>query len=119
MDFAGGKAPGIVGANAMVKAIDETARITMEDHKLTDLHDTNLREGDSMAPKLPPHLQKMADGFWGGKAAQQVVGPRTGLIAKSAMSGSYQDEPNNPVAAAHAKKIKPKTNIIAAFDGKQ
>lgn len=59
-----GRAPGIVGDKAIVRAIDKTAEIVMADHKLTDLR-TDVREGDTMAPRLPPPQQKLADNFFG------------------------------------------------------
>src|ERR1700733_14675470 len=49
----------------VIKAVDETARIVMEDHKMGDLKDS-VRVGESMAPKLAPHLQKQADAMFAG-----------------------------------------------------
>jgi hypothetical protein len=62
-----GRAPAQVGANVRVKAVDMTADMVMKDHHLTDLRD-NIREGEIMAPKLPPVMQKAADGFFAGDA---------------------------------------------------
>lgn len=61
-DPAAGKAPAM-GASKITKAIDATAQIVMEDHRMTDLQD-NLRPGDSMAPKLRPDLQAKADAMF-------------------------------------------------------
>jgi len=57
------RAPGIGGA-AVVKQIDQAANIVMADYGLTDLKD-NIRQGETMAPRLPPAQQKAADNFFG------------------------------------------------------
>lgn len=62
------RAPGIGGAT-IVKHIDQAAKIVMEDHHLSDLKD-NVREGDTMAPSLPPAQQKLADNFFGPRPNQ-------------------------------------------------
>ena len=93
------RAPATVGANIRVKAIDETARIVMADGRYTDLRD-NLREGDTMAPKLPPVLQRQADGFFNGAGLASVVGAGPGgagrrmanrltRMGQSALAGKY------------------------------
>ncbi len=72
------KAPAHIGANNVVKAVDATADIVMQDYKLTDLKD-NVRTGESVAPKLPPHQQVLADNmFGGGKSDMQIRDPSTG-----------------------------------------
>jgi hypothetical protein len=72
IDLTRQRAPGIVGANTMVKAVDKTAEIVMADHHLSDLK-TNVRQGDTVAPPLPPHQQKMADNFFNSSKA--ATGP--------------------------------------------
>jgi len=69
------RAPATIGDKLAVKAIDETARIVMEDNQLTDLKD-NIRRGESMAPKLPPAAQVAADNFFkkGAQAGARVLG---------------------------------------------
>ena len=74
------RAPGLIGASVMVKAVDATAEIVMQDYKLTDLKD-NVRAGESIAPKLPPAQQALADGmFGGGTHGLQVKDPQTGQV---------------------------------------
>lgn len=68
IDLSQQTAPGIVGANKIVKAVDKTAEIVMQDHHLTDLK-SNVREGETIAPRLAPPMQKMADNFFGGGGA--------------------------------------------------
>ena len=65
------RAPGVIGQNRIVQAIDTTAEIVMKDHGLTNLQD-NVREGDILAPKLPHKMQQAADGFFGGVPKQGV-----------------------------------------------
>src|ERR1700723_2042442 len=54
-----GKRPGPVGMNNLVKAVDLTAQIVMEDQNHTDLKD-NTRTGDTMAPNLTIRQQQMS-----------------------------------------------------------
>jgi hypothetical protein len=84
-------APGHIGENVMVKAIDKTADIVMTDNNLTNLND-NLRPGDTMAPKLPGPMQAAADGFFGGQN-MKARGHRARQIeamGKRAMAGAYR-----------------------------
>jgi hypothetical protein len=86
-----GRAPGIVGANSMVKAIDQTAEIVMQDYKLSNLKD-NVRPGEAMAPRLPQEQQKKADEFFGpkpgaGNKRQQAYMQR---MMRKAIGGAYR-----------------------------
>lgn len=118
-DWSDGRAPGIVGGSVTTKAIDETARIVMEDNKLTDLHDSNLRAGDSMAPKLQPRLQAQVDSFFGGpKRGQASAGINTRALGAAALRGAFSAGTPNPVEAVHKSKVKPPIHIIASSDRK-
>lgn len=113
-NWAAGEAPSIGGNNIMNKAIDETAKIVMSDYKMTDLHDTNLRPGDAMTPKLPPRLQAQADSFFGGpKRGQATAGINTGQIARTALAGGYNIGTPNPVEGMHRARVKPPIHIVA------
>lgn len=124
-----GQTPGHVGANNLVKAIDMTANIVMEDHQMSDLKD-NTRTGDSMVPGLTLRQQKMSENFWGGgrqrdkrkPTYQPGVDAMRGTIDK-AMQGKYL--PNvaasvprdtvtgdNLLTDLHARKYKPPVNIL-------
>lgn len=85
------RAPGHIGANTGVKAIDETARIVMEDHKLTDLKD-NIRPGEAMAPKLPGPQQAAADNFFTkNPLAERGVNARQAeLLKRRAIGGAFR-----------------------------
>ena len=61
------RGPAQTGNKPVVKAVDTTAQIVMEDYGMTNLQD-NIREGDAVAPKLPAEQQRKADGFFGGGA---------------------------------------------------
>jgi hypothetical protein len=84
------RAPGHVGANNQVKAIDATADIVMRDYGLTDLK-SSIREGESMAPKLPPHQQSRADAMFAGpqraSAGRTAFAKRAGMLANQALLG--------------------------------
>lgn len=67
-DPAEGKAPATTSVQAT--AYDMALQMTMEDQKETDIRD-NARPGENSAPKLPAHLQPLADNFWGGNRRQQ------------------------------------------------
>jgi hypothetical protein len=90
--------PGHIGESVVVKAIDETAKIVMQDYGLTDLKD-NIRAGDSVAPKLPAPQQRMADGFFGGGAMAERAGTNTRqaeMIRRRALGGAYRGMAINP-----------------------
>ena len=94
------RAPSVIGDKPVVRAVDTTADIVMQDYGMTDLKD-NIREGDSVAPKLPAPQQRMADGFFGGKAVQAERGQGNGerlsqLIRARALSGRYRGMSVNP-----------------------
>jgi hypothetical protein len=52
-----GAAPAQTGGNVRVQAVDETAKIVMEDYQMSDLRD-GIRPGESVAPKLPPRSRQ-------------------------------------------------------------
>ena len=93
----------------MIKALDYTAKATMDTYKMGDLNlNSNMKPGDNCAPKLPPAQQKMADNFFGGGGI-----PNSGAIAQKALAGAYRDN-NNPIANLHRSKVAPKFDITNA-----
>ena len=76
-----GQAPAQIGNTVKVQAIDTTAKIVMEDNKLTDLKD-GIRAGETMAPKLPVPMQSAADNFFSGGAAALGTGQPMSRMAK-------------------------------------
>ena len=95
------RAPAQVGANNVVRAIDYTANAAMQDYQLTDLKD-NIREGESMAPKLPDKQQALADNYFGGSKD---------VMVKDVMTGQYR-----PVLAANLTRMG-KRAIAGAYRG--
>ena len=90
MDVAAGKAPGVVGANVNNVAYDRAMEIAMADHQMTDISDISrpgsvYRAGEPTAPKLPVHLQKQADSFWGGNKQKEKT--RTAKVDMSPIFG--------------------------------
>lgn len=83
--------PGHIGANIGVRAVDETARIVMEDHQMTDLKD-NIRPGESMAPKLPGAQQTAADNFFSANPLRdRGVGSRQAeMLKRRAIGGAFR-----------------------------
>jgi hypothetical protein len=120
MDVGAGRAPA-VGGSLVVRAVDETARIVMEDHGMTDLR-SDVREGETMAPKLPPKQQEMADNFFSGPqrrrgSAGGLLGMPARQVIQAAVSGRFMTPDTvNPVASHHAKRDAPPINIIASTD---
>jgi hypothetical protein len=115
-------APSITGGNVKVAAIDETARIVMEDYGLSDLK-TNTREGDSQVPNLTPRQQKMSANFWGGKRSRRPLSDGKAMV-NAAMQGAYLPgrgalakpgsvSGNEVLQSLHSARTKPKTTIIA------
>lgn len=101
------RAPATIGDKPIVKAIDATANIVMEDHHLTDLKD-NIREGEAMAPKLgvgrdmagnPMNLQSQADNFFSGKAVADAAGVHSRqaqMMGMRAIHGRYRNMAISP-----------------------
>ena len=90
--------PGHIGHNVTNRAIDATAEIVMSDHKLTDLKD-NLRMGDTLAPQLPPQMQKAADGFFGGAAVKEKMThhqKKLQSLGRLAINGAFRSTAANP-----------------------
>ena len=106
-----GQAPATIGNNTRVKAIDETAKIVMEDQNMTNLKD-NIRMGETMAPPLPPAQQKRADNLFAAAAPAGGVpvlnangGPQRSVSAKRlqaigqrAIAGSYRGNSVTPTS---------------------
>lgn len=92
-----GVPPGHIGDKPLVRAVDETAKIVMEDHKMTDLRD-NLRPGDAMAPKLPGQMQNMADNFFSkNPLADRGLGSRQAeMLKRRAIAGAFRGMAINP-----------------------
>jgi hypothetical protein len=121
LDVAAGQAPAI-GGNVTVKAMDETLEMVAKDYGFTNLS-TDAREGQTMAPKLPPQQQAMADAMFNPAARKQAMGqggrsmaPKLGAMAATAMAGGYSYPARDPIAALHAEHQKGeriKANIVA------
>lgn len=113
-------APTSQTAKNQIKAIDTTADIVMQDYKLGDLKD-RVHQGEAMAPKLAPNLQKQADSFFAGKKNKNLP-YNAGAIAKAAMNGAYAPSRTgaiNPIAAQHQARARPNVNTVASWDGKK
>lgn len=107
-----GIAPGIIGSNT-ARAIDATAEIVMQDHKLTDLKD-NIRAGEAMAPKLDPVRQQAADSMFSGKKRATNV-PKNldpARLAKRAMSGVLRDQSYRDPVAALSPRHRPNIQFV-------
>lgn len=101
------QAPGIIGRNNTVKAIDMAAQIAMEDYKLTDLKD-NVRQGDVMAPRLPVPLQKAADNFFNPAANTSLDKKRRAQLQRmgqKAIAGGYRHN------AVDVKSVLPDSRV--------
>ena len=113
MDFSSNRAPATIGANPRIQAIDQTAEIVMQDHGLTDLR-SDVREGETSAPKLPPKLQQMADGFFAGGGKRKLI-PNAAIMARRALAGSYSpgaQQAPDPVAVAQAPRAPMPVRIL-------
>lgn len=108
MDIASGVAPAQIGQNNSVKAIDETARIVMEDHHMTDLR-SDVRETETMTPKLPPQQQQAADNFFGAPRQQQ----RRTIPMRSPLSNAVQGAVANALGGMARQELHGATTPIA------
>lgn len=128
-----GTAPAI-GGSLVVRAVDQTAEIAMANHGLSDLRDfSSVKEGESMAPKLAPHLQAMADGMFDRRqknpnagvagmppqfrqrhVAPGIMGLPTRAVISAAINGRFNTSDSvNPVAIQHQKRDRPPVQIVA------
>lgn len=88
--------PGHIGDKQIVKNIDKTAEVVMQDYGLTDLKD-NVREGDTLAPKLPPKQQSAADNFFGnGQRQPGQMSAQARRLQARALAGAYRGYAVNP-----------------------
>lgn len=87
-----GQAPVQIGHKTVVKAIDETASIVMQDYGLTNLRD-NVGPGEAVAPKLPPAQQAAADGYFNGGAMKRsgITSAQANLLGRRAMAGAFRN----------------------------
>lgn len=122
-DYSDGRAPAIGGTNMRNKAIDATAEVVMRDYSGMGVHDLRdsggVREGDVIAPKLPPAQQSAADNFFSRKARKSMPFD-PGALGRAAIAGAYAPQRSHapdPVMAVHGPKIKPATKIIYSDDG--
>lgn len=103
-----GRAPGIIGASTVNRALDLAQEMVAEDYGMTDLKDpTQIRAGESQVPTIHPRMQKMADDMFSPRKALAPVGMSqfAPLIAKGALSGAVSPKATNsvdPIAAAQA-----------------
>jgi hypothetical protein len=121
MDYSSNRAPANVGNNPRTNAVDHTAETVMQDYGMTDLR-SDVRQGETMAPKLKPRLQSMADTmFAGGNRGGMMRGINTAKLARQAMAGNFA--PNrvggvDPVALMHQRRDKPPVRILNAPDNR-
>ena len=103
-----GQAPAMVGNSVANKAMDMTAEMVMQDYGMTDIKTpTEIRSGESQAPKLPAHMQRAADAMFNPRRALDAVGlgKVAPLIARSALAGSFSAKATgtvDPIAATQA-----------------
>ena len=120
IDFNNPRAPAMIGQNVQIKAIDETAKIVMQDYGMTDLR-TDVRPHETAAPKLPPKLQEQADNFFVGRNKRHPqLRQQPAALGAAAIRGAFRQQPGyDPVAALHGMNAQernpvPQTRIVAA-----
>lgn len=109
------------------KAIDVTAEIVMQDHKMGNITDKKQQPGETMAPRLDPVRQNMADNMFGkkksglntcldmGTGRARSMGDRginMGALARNAMAGAYRGGSIDPVAAVQNKREPLKVQYV-------
>jgi hypothetical protein len=97
------RAPGQIGNNVVVKAIDKTANIVMEDYNITDIKD-NIRQGESAAPKLAPKMQAAADNFFNHPAVNSRKAKQIQALGQRAIAGAFAHRAINPHALVGGQK---------------
>lgn len=115
MDLSSNKAPAAIGGNIHNKAIDETAKMVMEDYGITDMRD-DVRRGETASPKLPPQQQALADNFFGGPKGgrRSMPGFNPARHAAAAVSGQLVDPASTQrsIGSVHANRVRPPVHII-------
>jgi hypothetical protein len=89
LDVAAGRAPATTSVQA--NAYDMAMKMCMEDNQATNILDHSrpgapIHNGESTAPPLPAHLQKLSEGFWGGQRQQGKT-----KTARADLSAIYGD----------------------------
>lgn len=113
-----GPAPAI-GGNIAVRAMDDTMNMVAQDYGMTDLR-TDGREGETMAPKLPPAQQAMADSFFSRPRNRNLpaimqMSPRA--VMASAVAGRFMTPDTAQPIAAHHKRRDPVRARLITGDG--
>lgn len=116
------KAPSIGGTSNFNKAWDATQEMVAADYQMTDLN-TNLRAGDSMAPKLAPHLEQQVDQVF--KAQKPIMGQNTATNINKSLTaqinaGKYAGQSGSRDITQRAQNsgYKVPTNEIMSFDNR-
>lgn len=106
-----GVAPAQIGHKTVVKAIDETAKVVMEDFGMSNLKD-HIRTGETMAPSLPVAQQKLADNYFGAagkgfeahqipsitnqQATHGISAAQMNRIGQRAIAGAFRNMATTP-----------------------
>ncbi len=121
MNVAGGKAPS-VGGSTIVRAMDQTADIVMDNYGMTDLN-SDGRPGAVMAPKLPPHQQQRADNMFNpknnsmiGARAKQMIAAASQGKGLGAFAPPRDPRTPDPIAMIQAPRQRPPINLINPRD---
>lgn len=99
------------------KAMDETAKIVMEDYKMTNLND-NLREGDNMVPKLRADLEEKVGAGWNSNQKNNVsglVGRNLNKAITNMVNSNKFANQRGIVDQAMSVVERPVTNIIGEY----
>lgn len=91
------KAPSVGGTSNFNKAWDATQEMVAVDYQMTDLN-TNLRAGDSMAPKLRPDLEQQVDQVF--KTNKPIMGQNAAVSLNKSLTaqinaGKYTGQSGN------------------------
>jgi|SRR5208282_398346 len=121
MDVSAGKAPS-VGGSDIVRAMDHTADIVMDNYQMTDLN-SDGRPGATMAPKLPPHQQERADNFFSprnntliGARAKQMVAAAAQGKGLGAFAPPRDPRTPDPIALVQATRQRPPVQLLNPRD---
>jgi hypothetical protein len=122
MDVSAGKAPSVGGSN-IVRAMDQTADIVMDNYQLTNLN-SDGRPGAVMAPSLPPHQQQRADNFFSPSKRADLLGPRAKQMIAAAKQGKgigafappRDPRTPDPIALVQATRQRPPVQLLNPRD---
>lgn len=114
--------PPSMGQSNRTKAIDETAKIVMEDYGMTDINmSSSLRAGDNCVPKLAPELEQKVDQVFKPQPnkvmGMQGASELNKALLRQVNSGMYKNQ-GDPIHRATENIQRRPTDVMYHYNDK-